>query len=205
MTCPNCGDTGTVSRPVGVGDLMGTERCECAGEPCKTCGIPGVVTIYEAGQKAGEIPFPCGHELETCQMCGGTQKVPYTTAAYPELSVPGPCPDCAQPAPKHSPASEPVSYAAVNQWMEAFKEQVDKGLATYGGPLMTFNGLNQADMCRKELVDANNYLTALEMERNHLASLLRRALPYIDHAPIVGSLELYEAIEAALEGLNDNP
>jgi hypothetical protein len=51
-------------------------------------------------------------------------------------------------------------------YLAAHAEQVDKGVAEYGKTLHPFNGRNAADDCRRELVDALDYLTQLEMERD---------------------------------------
>lgn len=46
-------------------------------------------------------------------------------------------------------------------------EQIAKGLDEYGEPLKPFNGRDAAHDCRAELADALDYLTQLEMERDH--------------------------------------
>jgi hypothetical protein len=67
-------------------------------------------------------------------------------------------------------------------YLAAHAEQIDKGLAEYGKTLHTFNGRNAADDCRRELVDALDYLTQLEMERDTYrahAEAMEEALDFV--------------------------
>jgi hypothetical protein len=63
-------------------------------------------------------------------------------------------------------------FAALHRWLD---EREAKGLATYGKPLMTFNGRDVQRDLREELLDALVYEQKRQMERAALVELLQRA------------------------------
>lgn len=63
--------------------------------------------------------------------------------------------------------SKPLHEIALERFTKTHAEQVEAGLKEYGTPLAPFNGRDAADDARRELVDLNQYLTQLEIERDH--------------------------------------
>lgn len=64
--------------------------------------------------------------------------------------------------------NRPLHEVSVARYLKVHAQQVAKGFQEYGKPLAPFNGRDAAGDCRAELVDALDYLTQLEMERDEI-------------------------------------
>jgi hypothetical protein len=79
-------------------------------------------------------------------------------------------------------AYQKVFNAFVNNFTSIAEKQYLKGIQKYNTELFTFNGRNAAKDLYEELVDAFNYATQLEMERDELCKIIHRGM-VVDELP----------------------
>lgn len=65
---------------------------------------------------------------------------------------------------------------SVDNFTKTMEKQYLKGLKKYNTELTTFNGRDSAQDLMDEIVDALQYATQLEMERNELCKIIYRGI-----------------------------
>ena len=75
-----------------------------------------------------------------------------------------------------------VFKTAVDNCFDVLESQYKKGYEKYGRELTTFNDRDSAKDLLEEIIDAIQYATQLEMERNELCKIIHRGM-VIDELP----------------------